>query len=61
MSIFDAPRFLRNVLLADAASCLASGVLPCRRSPWRSSPCCSGMGSKAAAPRAWPDAVAGLR
>ncbi len=27
MSIFDAPRFLRNVLFADAASCLASGAL----------------------------------
>ena len=27
MSIFATPRFLRNVLLADAASCLATGAL----------------------------------
>lgn len=27
MSIFASPRFLRNVLFADAASCLATGVL----------------------------------
>lgn len=27
MPIFDASRFLRNVLFADAASCLASGAL----------------------------------
>ena len=27
MSIFTAPRFLRNVLLADAASCVATGAL----------------------------------
>lgn len=27
MSIFESPRFLRNVLLADAASCLATGAL----------------------------------
>ena len=27
MSIFASPRFLRNVLLADAASCLATGAL----------------------------------
>ena len=27
MSIFTSPRFLRNVLAADAASCLASGAL----------------------------------
>lgn len=27
MSIFASPRFLRNVLWADAASCLASGAL----------------------------------
>ena len=26
MSVFASPRFLRNVLLADAASCLASGA-----------------------------------
>ncbi|AMO22050.1 hypothetical protein GCM10027034_23400 [Ramlibacter solisilvae] len=26
MSIFSSPRFLRNVLLADAASCLATGA-----------------------------------
>jgi hypothetical protein len=27
MSIFQSPQFLRNVLLADAASCLATGAL----------------------------------
>lgn len=27
MSLFDSPRFLRNVLFADAASCLATGAL----------------------------------
>lgn len=27
MSIFASPRFLRNVMLADAASCLATGAL----------------------------------
>ena len=27
MSIFSSPRFLRNVLLADSASCLATGAL----------------------------------
>jgi len=27
MSIFATPRFLRNVMLADAASCLATGLL----------------------------------
>ncbi|MEO7392647.1 MAG: hypothetical protein ABIU58_10760 [Ramlibacter sp.] len=27
MSLFASPRFLRNVLLADAASCIATGVL----------------------------------
>jgi hypothetical protein len=27
MAIFSSPRFLRNVLLADALSCLASGAL----------------------------------
>ena len=27
MSIFSSPRFLRNVLLADALSCIACGVL----------------------------------
>jgi hypothetical protein len=27
MSMFDSPRFLRNVLLADSASCLATGAL----------------------------------
>ena len=27
MSIFESPRFLRNVLWADAASCLGSGAL----------------------------------
>ena len=27
MSIFDSPRFLRNVLRADAVSCLASGAV----------------------------------
>ena len=27
MSIFESPRFLRNVLFADAASCLATGAL----------------------------------
>ncbi len=27
MSIFASPRFLRNVLLADAASCIATGAL----------------------------------
>jgi hypothetical protein len=27
MSFFTSPRFLRNVLVADAASCLASGAL----------------------------------
>ena len=27
MSMFDAPKFLRNVLFADAASCLATGAL----------------------------------
>lgn len=27
MSIFQSPRFLRNVLLVDAASCLATGAL----------------------------------
>ena len=27
MSIFASPRFLRNVLLADSASCLAPGAL----------------------------------
>lgn len=27
MSIYSSPRFLRNVLLADAMSCVASGVL----------------------------------
>lgn len=27
MSIFESPKFLRNVLLADAASCLATGAL----------------------------------
>ncbi|MEO5672256.1 MAG: hypothetical protein ABIR26_16330 [Ramlibacter sp.] len=27
MSIFTSPRFLRNVLLADSASCVATGVL----------------------------------
>ncbi|WP_298923543.1 hypothetical protein [uncultured Ramlibacter sp.] len=27
MSVFASPRFLRNVLLADAASCLGSGAL----------------------------------
>lgn len=27
MSIFSSPRFLRNVLIADAASCIATGAL----------------------------------
>jgi len=27
MSIFDSPRFLRNVLFVDAASCVATGAL----------------------------------
>ena len=27
MSMFDSPKFLRNVLFADAASCLGSGAL----------------------------------
>jgi len=27
MSVFASPRFLRNVLLADAASCIATGAL----------------------------------
>jgi hypothetical protein len=27
MSIFDSPRFLRNVLIADAVSCLATGAV----------------------------------
>ena len=27
MSVFSSPRFLRNVLLADSASCLATGAL----------------------------------
>lgn len=27
MSVFESPRFLRNVLFADAASCLGSGAL----------------------------------
>ncbi|HUR89291.1 MAG TPA: hypothetical protein VMZ74_09420 [Ramlibacter sp.] len=27
MSMFDSPKFLRNVLFADAASCLATGAL----------------------------------
>jgi hypothetical protein len=27
MSVFASPRFLRNVMLADAASCLATGAL----------------------------------
>lgn len=27
MSIFESPRFLRNVLLVDAASCMATGAL----------------------------------
>jgi hypothetical protein len=27
MSIFESPKFLRNVLFADAASCLAAGAL----------------------------------
>jgi hypothetical protein len=27
MSIFDSPKFLRNVLLADSASCVATGAL----------------------------------
>ena len=27
MSMFDSPRFLRNVLLADSASCVATGAV----------------------------------
>jgi hypothetical protein len=42
MSVFASPRFLRNVLIADAASCLATGALqllaPIALSQWLNLP-----------------------
>lgn len=33
MSVFDSPGFLRNVLIADAASCVATGALQAALTP----------------------------